>query len=475
MSFGDTSDEVSSEQEVNLQKLSKFEPKNSAKQRNGAHKCSQCKAVFTRPYRLKNHVASQHLNLKPFKCNDSGCDKTYTNSSHLKRHKITAHSQENDNSKEVICGEEGCGSIFINKYNLQKHILRIHQQQKYKCLLCDEVFQRKSQLNAHKVEIHNVEAPYKCSECDKSFVQLHLYHKHKKAHKTYKCDCEKSFPRWTEYLKHKNCECTLKQSEHECSICNKLFISRENLTQHVLKIHVQDSNDDNYKCAYLDCNRSYKYKKNLDFHMKTVHEKIFEYIKCTYENCEAVLKSKRILKNHLRIMHSKKLREKKPRKPRKDKGLKKGFRSMASQLSGIKVIHNDTIKGSSVVSEKLDNNKAREDVDDYNKSHMSKVLSILNSRVEASKFNKITEKVSVESTILEDSSIIVNGSEISSDASKLNKLTENGSKESTIPEDSPIIVNGSIVFDFPEFEMGKQYVEVNEPSVSVNDVSMETL
>lgn len=321
-------------------KKRKVEPKN--------HKCPEigCKARFSRPYRLKNHISTHHgVTGNTYKCSFEDCNKTYSSQSHLKRHEISAHLGEEDESSEVLCDEENCGLIFSNKYNLKKHIARIHADLRFECPTCSEKFRRKSHFNAHKVEVHNQEAPYKCSHCPQTFVQFHQYRKHESRHKSYKCDCDEIFGRWTEYLKHKKTSCSLPKTQYTCAICNKTFNLKQNLAEHCLRVHLPDSRSEVFKCSYLDCNRSYQYKKNLNFHIKTFHNKIVDCHKCTVENCGKVLKSRKNLKQHLRLCHTDKpLKEKVRKKPRN------------KEASKLRIIVSESVTEKSLPDSKIGNN-----------------------------------------------------------------------------------------------------------------------
>jgi len=304
------------------------------------HKCDEpgCNAAFSRPYRLKNHKLSVHQGEKPFTCDFKDCDKSYSNESHLARHKRKCHlSEEKErNFEEVICENEGCGRVFANRYSLKKHLFTSHTVLPFSCKECGENFKRKSHLHVHKVETHNGDAPYKCIQCPKTFIHLHLYNKHLKNHKTYKCDCDMTFDRWSKLLKHKKSDCTItiKKKNYKCVICDKVFSQKSHLSLHSQKVHIPDSQVDLFKCPYLSCTKSYKYEKNLKHHVKFYHEKCFQKVKCT--ECNVVLKSNKNLKQHIRIVHSGlKPKIRKPRKPRKDKGLPK--KSMASFISSFDV------------------------------------------------------------------------------------------------------------------------------------------
>ncbi|KAL1502664.1 hypothetical protein ABEB36_007777 [Hypothenemus hampei] len=299
------------------------------------HKCpyTDCEVIFTRPYRLKNHISTHHEGQPAFKCDFEGCNKSYSNQSHLKRHTIMVHVGDLEQNNEVVCVEEGCRRILANKYSLKKHILRTHGKPHFQCQLCEEKFHKKNQLNIHKSEVHNESsALYECSKCNQTFAQQYLFKKHIARHKTYKCDCEATFHKWSEYLKHKSSSCPCPKTQHICVICKKVFTAKQNLTQHCLKLHLQDSQIDEFKCPYLDCKRSYKYKRNLTVHIKTSHEKIENLYKCTEKECGVIFKSCKGLKQHVRSEHKEKpLKLRAKRKPKK-KSIQKSV--TASKLSG---------------------------------------------------------------------------------------------------------------------------------------------
>lgn len=73
-------------------------------------------------------------------------------------------------------------------------------------------------------------------------------------------------------------------------ICKKTFTLKGNLALHVLKTHVEESRQEVYRCPYLGCTRSYKYGKNLKYHIKSFHGEINEQIKCTEPNCDQIFK-----------------------------------------------------------------------------------------------------------------------------------------------------------------------------------------
>lgn len=56
-------------------------------------------------------------------------------------------------------------------------------------------------------------------------------------------------------------------------------------------IHVDESQLELFQCPYKNCSRSYKYKKNLNEHIKVFHEKSKEKLElnCTEPGCQVVV------------------------------------------------------------------------------------------------------------------------------------------------------------------------------------------
>jgi general transcription factor IIIA len=246
-----------------------------------------CTASFPKNRKLINHIR-KHTGERPFVCDEPGCDKSYTNSSHLKRHKTVSHGEKK--SQTVVCDFEGCGTVLANKYSLKKHISRMHNPEIYpfKCNECSQGFHRKRQLQEHSY-LHTGEPAYSCDKCERKFTTNYQLNKHKRWHRTYDCKCGETFNRWSLILAHKK---LCPETAAKCNICDKTFKEKRNLKNHIESVHLDKKLV--FKCSYPDCKRFYYYKKNLKYHILNFHEKINQNqrYKCTYPKCLVILKTK---------------------------------------------------------------------------------------------------------------------------------------------------------------------------------------
>lgn len=162
-----------------------------------ASECPYCNRAFKKPAHLREHllthtgevlavhVCAQHFPpliatfffvQRPYACDFPNCGKSFTRSSHLKRHSFS-HTGE----KPFKCTHAGCESAFATAHRLESH-LKLHETPKpYICSWdgCDAAFSKHNQLKRHTC-IHTGEKPYPCTieGCNSSFAFPSALRKH---------------------------------------------------------------------------------------------------------------------------------------------------------------------------------------------------------------------------------------------------------------------------------------------------------
>lgn len=107
--------------------------------RVGSHLCYYCGEVYSNEPKLKCHIASVHLNVKPFSCRF--CEKSFSTKGTL-----TRHEANHENKRRFVCDENGCAAAFNNVDRLRQHVRLKHEPPKYVCKICGMHFKRSDTL-----------------------------------------------------------------------------------------------------------------------------------------------------------------------------------------------------------------------------------------------------------------------------------------------------------------------------------------
>ena len=103
--------------------------------------CKKCNKVFSNANNLNTHVQSNHENRR-FNCDN--CEKSFTFSSGLSKHKRFYHSKESDTQ----CKQ--CNKVFSTTQSLNTHFQSVHENIRFNCDNCEKSFTFPSGLSQHK-------------------------------------------------------------------------------------------------------------------------------------------------------------------------------------------------------------------------------------------------------------------------------------------------------------------------------------
>ncbi|XP_052771531.1 zinc finger protein 37-like isoform X1 [Mya arenaria] len=192
------------------------------------------------------------------------CGKSFKTRSGLQRH-VSVHG-----AFKFKC--EICDREFHNKYNWKEHIKRRHSAIQHLCSHCGGTFTTQYALKKHEQIVHEKYPMFQCSICDRVFSSKEVYNAHcirhtsKTLKKPYKClKCGHGFLYTSTLARHmKTCSSKAQKPKptYVCEICQKQFSLARLLKQHK-RVH----EDPRYSCHV--CGRTFNWKNCLDIHLKT--------------------------------------------------------------------------------------------------------------------------------------------------------------------------------------------------------------
>lgn len=302
--------------------------------------CTSCCISFRKRDHYDRHRFA-HTGVREYCCTEPGCQKEYTNRTHLNRHIRSNHTSKVSSSQNVYrCKHHTCSKSFSNIHNMRRHYEIKHVLGKsWTCSECGENFWRKLQLKQHFFK-HTGEYPHKCDICGKGFMNLKTLHSHRRTHALHKCEtCTSEFTHWKDLVAHRKLQ---HATFYHCDVCQRKFPSKKNLKAHH-KFHQKKPEDDVqdvFQCPHEGCPKFYDYERNLIAHIRSKHEGSRRYV-CTVPECGRYLSTQQKLDQHSKMHESAARtvpRMKQPGKvpaKRKDSGIPK--RSTASKLSNVQL------------------------------------------------------------------------------------------------------------------------------------------
>ncbi|CAL8092765.1 unnamed protein product [Calicophoron daubneyi] len=299
--------------------------------------CSQCKATFGRPSRLKEHTRI-HTGERPFVC---PCGKAYARQQHLRRHQIACYvqrslilgsstpststgSQPQGTVKKIYeCSQCGAGP-FRKKKMVWAHVAIVHREKKHACPDCRRAFATKSKLDRHANKHHGFSCPI-CSKINteredgdmeennisdhdgraspqkfENFVALrrHIAVAHPKP--PLQCPtCGQRFTRPSALSEHESIHTPGGPALRRRFVC-PLCLRKEQEKHQQPSATVEDSaeyqnihQDNGYPASIV----AFTAKRNLHAHMRSAHANLV--FPCTWPGCPVLLSTKQKLNQHL--------------------------------------------------------------------------------------------------------------------------------------------------------------------------------
>jgi uncharacterized C2H2 Zn-finger protein len=206
------------------------------------HVCPDCPAAFADRTSLRNH-ARGHSGDRPFRCPHCP-DKAFRRSDNLKYH-LSSHQTE----RSFMCAR--CAKSFRTQKDLKSHEKTVHVEvgggvafgvllkSKFDCQDCVETFPSNNALKYHRRMRHSPSGrSFPCSHCPRVCISSSALETHSRVHsgiKPHACaHCPKTFGRLSHARMHEARHALVSAASEafNCSICNKSFVEKEELSLH---------------------------------------------------------------------------------------------------------------------------------------------------------------------------------------------------------------------------------------------------
>ena len=219
----------------------------------------------------------------------------FTSEKTVKPEKLKKSSKTKQKYKCTELSVKGlCEASFGLKRLLKTHVEKKHKKIKFVCFHCDAVFSQKSVFEHHK----SIHFGQKCNQCDLFFSDMQILKLHQvKVHELFNFLGLK--PKPSVDPTPMNINTTMTVESDIINVGNKNFLNTPTKPTSPM-LDMPSLDPDPYQCD--ECKKSFKTKQNLENHMNRIHKEIKDQ-KC--DQCEYSCFSKSGLKSHNSAVHLK--------------------------------------------------------------------------------------------------------------------------------------------------------------------------
>nr|CAI5835585.1 unnamed protein product [Callosobruchus analis] len=311
---------------------------------NRIPRCIHCNKTFASKQALDGHIIRRHpdfiasVSAKVHEC--TKCTYKTVNIAHLKRHIKANHPVGGRRHRIPRCIH--CNKTFASKQALDGHIIRKHPEfiasvsaKVHECTKCTyktvNTIHLKRHIKANHPDIADNSTTKRCIHCNRTFASKqtlddHIVKRHPdfitsvsgKVHECTKCTYKTAN---TTHLKE-HILANRNRVTSTCIYCNKTFVRKETLNDHIVKSHpdfiasVSKKVHECTKCSFKTISASnlkehmtFLRKQTLDDHMLKAHpdflasvgKKVHECTKCTYKTVSITNLKKHMVNHHNRI------------------------------------------------------------------------------------------------------------------------------------------------------------------------------
>lgn len=231
------------------------------------YQCDLCDFPTAKKNTLLSHIR-HHVSSSRHKC--KSCDETFSTIMNLHNHSMKAHGRGVIGSVEYSKVPSEC-PVCDKKFSeerLRLH-MKLHKSPSAPCDKCSKKFRSQAALEKHLESNHVSPKIFYCSNCGKGFKKMTILKQHEEVHNPVKL-----------YV--------------QCEICNTMMQVKS------LKLHMEMQHGDRYKEKNFvcECGKAFRYEKQLQKHVNSVHNKVSRGICYPCPDCESVFNRRQDLREH---------------------------------------------------------------------------------------------------------------------------------------------------------------------------------